>query len=91
VWAYSSTPVEVSRLDVQLGHLDVGHRDAFVVGVAVKPTLYGKAFAGLARRDQLDNDLMGQQRLATSILRYEGKQAMLDAVPLAGTGRKMPE
>jgi hypothetical protein len=32
---------------------------------------------------------MSQQRRTTPVLRDEGEQAMLDAVPFAGTGREM--
>ena len=39
--------------------------------------------------DELDDHLVGQQRLAAPVLGDEREHAMLDAVPLAGAGRVM--
>ena len=78
--------VEVGGRDVQRRHLGIGDLDAFVVGVLVEPALDGQALLGRGAGDQLDDDLMGQQRFATPVLRDEGEQAMLDAVPFAGAG-----
>ena len=41
--------------------------------------------------DQLDDDLMADQRLAAPVLGDEGEQAVLDAVPFAGAGRQMAD
>ena len=46
----------------------------------------GEAGAGRGRADQLDDHGMREQRLAAPVLRDEGEQAMLDAVPFAGSG-----
>src|ERR1700747_3591524 len=81
--------MEVIGLDVQFGHLGVGYLDAFLIGGSVKTTLDRQAFAGLGGGDELDNDLMSEKRFSPPVLRDEGKQAMLDAVPFAGTRRQM--
>jgi hypothetical protein len=42
---------------------------------------------GGRRADRLDNDLVADERLATSVHGDEGEQAMLDLVPFAGAER----
>src|SRR6201996_8531613 len=81
--------VEIGRRDVKLCHLGGGNLNAFVVGVLCATALDGQALLGRGAGDQLDDDLMGQQGLATPVLRDEGEQAMLDAVPFAGARRQM--
>jgi hypothetical protein len=39
----------------------------------------------------LDDDLVSQQRFAAPVLRDEGEQTVLDAVPLAGAGWQMAD
>jgi hypothetical protein len=82
-------PLAVKRvtLDGERGHLGIGDLDA--LGIAVRIQLAAHRQASLRRRgaDQLDNDLMADQRLAAPVLRDGGKQAVLDAVPLAGPRR----
>src|SRR4051812_25003413 len=75
--------------DVELGHLGVGDFDAFVVGVLIEPALDGQTLLSRGAGNQLDDDLMGQQRFATPVLGDEGEQTMLDAVPFAGARRQM--
>jgi hypothetical protein len=41
--------MEVSRLDVQIGHLGIGNLDTFVVDGSVNPALHRQAFAGRGR------------------------------------------
>ena len=48
-----------------------------------------EAFAGRRRSDQLDDDLVADQRLAAPVLGDEGEQTVLDPVPFAGAGRQM--
>src|SRR3954451_17325269 len=76
--------MEIRCGDVEAGDLVVGHLCALLVEVMVEPTLDGEP--GLRGRagDQLDDDLMCQQRLAAPVLGDEREQSMLDAVPLAG-------
>jgi hypothetical protein len=81
--------MEICCGDVEAGDLVVGHLGALLVEVIVQPTLDGEP--GLRGRagDQLDDDLMCQQRLAAPVLGNEREQSMLDAVPLAGAGRQV--
>lgn len=52
----------------------------------VEAALNVEAFVRRRRADQLDDDLVADQRLAAPVLRGEGKEAMLDTIPLACAG-----
>jgi hypothetical protein len=73
--------VKRGGLKIEGGHLGIGHLDAFRVGAAVEAALDGEAGAGGGAGDQLDDHLVGQQRLAAPVLGDEGEQPMLDPVP----------
>ena len=81
--------MEVVGSEVEGIHFDVGHLDAGRIGVLIEfaPNLQ----TGVRRRrgDQLDDDLMADERLAAPVAGDEREQAMLDLVPLAGTGRQV--
>src|SRR3954468_13939398 len=79
--------MERITLDGERGHLGIGDLDAFGVAVLVKLAAHRQA--GLRRRgaDQLDDDLVADQRLAAPVLRDGGEEAMLDAVPLCALPR----
>src|SRR3954451_20400058 len=83
--------MEIRCCDVETGDLVVGHLGALLVEVMVEPTLDGEP--GLRGRagDQLDDDLMCEQRLAAPVLSDEREQSMLDAVPLASPGRQVSD
>ena len=71
------------------GDLGVGDFDAFGIFVFIQ---FGAHFeAGLGRRccDELDDDLMADERFATPVSSDEREQAMLDLVPFAGAGRQV--
>src|SRR4051794_10573422 len=77
--------MEVGRLDVESVHLLIRHLDALLIGASVDPAGNGETGFSAGVGDQLHNDLMADQRLATPVLGDEGKQSMLDAVPFAGS------
>ena len=86
-------PISVKRirskpyvLQLSFAHFDaVGIR----VGVELSPDLQASLRAG--GRNQLYDDRMTDQRLASPILTDEGKQPALDLVPLAGPRREMTD
>jgi hypothetical protein len=84
-------PLAVKRvgLEVDLSDLLVG--DAAPLGVATVVDLASHAQTGLrrGRRDEAHDDLMGDQRLASPVLRDEREEAVLDLVPLARTRRQV--
>ena len=65
-------------LNIEGGHLGIGHPDALGVGAAVEAALDGEAGAGGGAGD---HHLVGQQGLAAPVLGDEGEQPMLDPVP----------
>jgi hypothetical protein len=83
--------VKICWLDVEGSHLGIGDLDALLVSTGVDPAGDGEAGLGAGIGDQLDDDLMADQRLAAPILGDEGEQAVLGAVPLAGAGRQMAD
>ncbi len=68
--------MELGWGDVETGDLLVGDLDALLVGVLVQPAPDGEPGLRGGAGDQLDDDLMRQQRLAAPVL--------------GGAGRKIP-
>ena len=66
----------------------VGNLEALFVGVGVEAARNGEAGVGGGVGDQLDDDLVADQRFAAPVLGDEGKQTVLDFVPLASAGRR---
>jgi len=79
--------VKIVTGEVDAGHFGVRDFDGFGILVFVEAALHFEAFVRRRRSDQLDDDLAADQRLATPVLRDEGEELMLDAVPFAGAGR----
>src|SRR5712691_6349328 len=75
--------------DVQSSHLGVADLDALGIAVGIDVASDGQTVVGRCRGEQLDDDLVGEERLATPILRDVGKEAVLDLVPLAGARRQV--
>jgi hypothetical protein len=75
--------VEVGGLDVECSHLGIGDLDTLLVGVGIEPAGHGEAGIGGGVGDQLDDDLVADQRFAAPVLCNEGEQPMLDLIPLA--------
>jgi hypothetical protein len=67
---------------------DLDHR--WVVSI-VELRLDTQSLGGLGIADQVDYDLAADQGSTPPVLRHVAKQAMLDLVPLAGTGREMTD
>src|SRR4030081_1789937 len=76
-------------LNVEGSHFGIGDLNSFRVEAVVDGAGDGEAGIGGSGADQLDNDLVADQLLATPVLGDVGKEAVLDAVPLAGTGRQV--
>jgi hypothetical protein len=83
--------VEGVALDVERGHFGIGHLDAFWVPVPVDVAGDGEAGVGGGGTDQLDDDLVADERFAAPILRDAGEEAVLDSVPFAGAGWQMDD
>ena len=80
--------MERVAFDVDGVHLGIGNLDALGITAGVDVASDGEASIG-GGADQLDDDLMADERLAAPVLRNVGEQAMLDPVPFAGAGRQV--
>ena len=74
-------PVESLRNQIDSGHLLIRDPLTFRIGFLIEAALHRQSRLGRGGRNQLDNDLMGHQRLPAPVLSDERKQAMLDFVP----------
>lgn len=83
--------MEVVALDVDGRHFIIADLNAFLIEIAIKIARDRKAVFRRSGADQLDDDLVADQRLAAPVLRDVGKETMLDPVPLAGAGRQMSD
>ena len=74
-------------MDVESGHLRVGNLGALRIIVFIELTGDGESAVGGGAGDQLDDDQVADQRLATPVHGDEGKQPMLYFVPLCALPR----
>src|SRR5258705_10391502 len=65
-------------------HFGVGHLDAGWIGVLIEFATNLQTSLRRCCSDQLDDDLMADERFAAPVAGDEREQAMLDLVPLAG-------
>ena len=65
--------------------------DAGRIGVVIDLASHLQAGLGGRGGDQLDDDLMADERFAAPVSGDEREQAMLDLVPLAGAGRQVAD
>jgi hypothetical protein len=69
-------------------HVGVGNRR---IGIGIDDALDVQAGAGRRAGDELNDCLIADQRLTSSVLGDEEKQSMLNLVPLTGTGWQMAD
>ena len=78
-------------LDVDCSQLGFGDFDAAWVARAIDVASNGEPLLGRSGGDELDDNLMADERLAAPVLGDVGEQSMLDPVPFAGAGRKVDD
>ena len=83
--------MEAITIDIDRVHFRVGYLDGFWVVILVEAALDIESDVRAGRSDQLDDDLVADQRFAAPVLCDEGKEPMLDAVLFTGTGRVMSD
>src|SRR4029077_16193078 len=90
-WRDGVVPValEGMALNVEGSHFSIADFDALGVEALVNVASDGKAGIGGSGADQLDDDVVADERFAAPVLGDVGKEAVLDAVPFAGAGRQM--
>jgi len=60
--------MEVGGLDIERSHFGVGDLDALCVGGVIEPACDGEAGVGGGVGDQLNDDMMADQWLASPVL-----------------------
>ena len=83
--------MEFVVVELDGGHVGVGDLDAGRVAVGVEFAAHFEAALGSGGGDQLDDDLMADQRLAAPVLVYELEKPRSELVPLPGAGRQMAD
>src|SRR6266851_843635 len=73
------------------GKVCVGNGDAFGVVAAIEAAANGEAGLGSGSADQLEKDLMADERGCSPVLGDEREEPMLDLVPFGGAGRQMAD
>ena len=81
--------MERVRGEIDGGQLGVGHLYPFGILVLIELGAHPQAGVRRRRSDQLDDRTVTAQRLAPPVDGDEREQAMLDLVPLAGSGRQV--
>src|SRR5216684_2559332 len=69
----------------------IGDGDALGIVAVIEAAANGEAAIGSGRTDQLENDLMADERGCPPVLGDEREEAMLDLVPFRGAGRQMAD
>src|SRR6266567_8419460 len=75
--------------ELQFSHLLSGNLDPCGIGIRVKFALHRQPGCCRGGGDEVDDDLMTDQRLAAPILANEREQSVFNLVPLAGARRKV--
>ena len=81
--------MEIAAGEVNGGEFIIGDGDTFWIGGLIKTTAYRETGIGAGGGDEFDDDLVGEQGLSSPVSGYEGKEPMLDPVPLGCAGRQM--
>ena len=81
--------LEGMALNVEGGQFGIADLDALRIAALVDVASDGEAGIGRSGADQLDDDVVADERFAAPVLGDVGKEAVLDAVPFAGAGRQM--
>ena len=83
--------MKVVALDVDGRHFVIADLNAFLIEIAIEIAGDRETAFGRSGADQLDDDLVADQRLAAPVLRDIGKKTVLDPVSFAGARRQMSD
>ena len=75
--------------DTEVSDLLVRDLDAQRIEIRIDLRTHLQARLGGGSRDEIDDDLMADQRLASPVLTDEREQPVFDLVPFTGAGRQM--
>jgi hypothetical protein len=90
-WQELVVPVamELFSPKLEFRHLLVGNLEALLIGIGVDPAFHDQAGSRCGGSDEVDDDLMADEWLATPVLTDIGEEAVFDLVPLAGARREV--
>ena len=80
--------MELFSSKLEFSHLLIGHLEPRLVHIGVDFALHRQPRLCGGCSDQVDDDLMTDQRLAAPVLSDEGEETVFDLVPFAGAGGK---
>jgi Endosomal/lysosomal potassium channel TMEM175 len=83
--------MEGISLEPQLRHLLIGNLDPCRIGIGIELAFHGETGLRRGGSDQINDDLVTDQRRAPPVLADEREQAVFDLIPLAGARRKMAD
>ena len=83
--------MEIAAGEVDGGEFIICDGDTFWIGGLIKTTAYGETGIGAGCGDEFDDDLVGEQGLSSPVSGYEGKEPVLDPVPLGSARRQMAD
>src|SRR5437763_9120116 len=90
-WRDGVVPIvlEGIALNVEGSHFGIGDFDTFWIEALVDVASDGEAGRGGSGADQLNDDVVADERLAAPVLGDVGREGMLGAVPFGGAGGRM--
>jgi hypothetical protein len=71
--------------ELEFGHLLIGDLDSGGIAVRIELAFHYQTRLCCGRSDEVDDDFMTDQRLASPVLADEREQTVFDFVPFAGT------
>ena len=83
--------MELFSPKLEFRHLLVGNSEALRIDIVVDLAFHGQAVRRGGRGDEVDNDLVADEWLATPVLADKGEQTVFYLVPLAGTWREVAD
>src|SRR5258708_258719 len=83
--------MELFSPKLELRHLLIGDPDAPLVGIGVDLAFHSQACNCCSRGDEVNDDLMADEWLATPVHADKREKAVFDLVPLAGTRREVTD
>ena len=83
--------MELFSPKLEFGHLLIGHFESRLVDVGIDFAFDGQSCLRGGGSDQVDDDLMTDQRLTAPVLADEREEAVFYLVPFAGPRRKVAD
>ena len=83
--------MELFSPKLEFRHLLIGNPEASLVDIGVDFAFHGQACGCCGCGDEINDDLMADERLAPPVLADKREKTVFDLVPLAGTRREVTD